>query len=330
MKKWLQKKIGTKKKSQYTVDGGGVETSRASYSFNGSDKQQRRTLLKKLNLYWSRQKDRGATSYQSAPEPKGRRKLVLVACLVCAAVLFFISGGFSLFGLLLEDLDYFRITEIRVEGCRNSTPDEIRAASGVTVSSSLFSVDEKKITENVRKESLWVDQISVARHWPDTLILQVREFTPHALIALGEENRAELYYLDKNGHAFIKTAFGMDLDFPVITGVEDAGELDTVPTELDAPLDLLRLAGTNNPNLPVQSISELHVDDQVGLVLYLVEHPFPIFFGDGDIKKKYVRLRKVLEMLYKPRRTGMDIGRVAYIKMDYLKDKVIVGYDESG
>ncbi|MBT8354756.1 MAG: FtsQ-type POTRA domain-containing protein [Desulfofustis sp.] len=330
MKKWLQKKFGTKKQSRYTVNGGGVETSRASYSFNGQDKKQRRTLLKKLNLYWSSKKDRGATSYQSAPEPKGLRKALLALSLVCVAGIFFKSGGFSLFGLLLEDIDYFRITEIKVEGCRNSSPDEIRAASGVMVSASLFSVDQQRITENVRKESLWVDQISVARHWPDTLILRVHEFKPHALIALGQEDRAELYYLDKNGYAFIKTTFGMDLDFPVITGFEDAGDQESAPAGLEGPLDLLRLAGTNNPNLPVQSISELHMDEQEGLVLYLVEHPFPIFFGDGDIRKKYVRLRKVLEMLYKPRRTGMDIGRVAYIKMDYLKDKVIVGYDESG
>jgi cell division septal protein FtsQ len=330
MKKWLQKTIGTKKKSRYGLNGAEVETSRASYSFDDRDRKQRRTLLKKLNLHWRRKKDRSAAGYTRAPEPKGYRKVFLAVCLVSAAVLFFKSGGFSLFGMLLEDLDYFRITEIRVEGCRNSSPDEIRAASGVTVSASLFSVDETQITENVRKESLWVDQISVARHWPDTLILRVREFSPHALIALGEKDQAELYYLDKNGKAFIKTAYGMDLDFPVITGFENAEDLDTAPAELDAPLNLLQLAGTNNPNLPVQSISELHVDDEEGLVLYLVEHPFPIFFGDGDIRKKYVRLRKVLEMLYKPRRTGMDIGRVAYIKMDYLKDKVIVGYDESG
>jgi cell division septal protein FtsQ len=330
MNKWLQKKFGTKKQSQFTLNGAGVETGRTSYSFSERDKKQRRTLLKKLNLYWTRQKDRGATSYQSAPEPKGSRKALLVICLACAAVLFFKSGGFSLFGLLLEDIDYFRITEIRVEGCRNSVPDEIRTASGVTVSASMFSVDQQKITENVRKESLWVDQITVARHWPDTLILRVREFKPHALIALGEDDRAELYYLDYNGNPFIKTTFGMDLDFPVITGLEDGNDQEAVPAELKEPLDLLRLAGTNNPNLPVQSISELHLDDEEGLVLYLVEHPFPIFFGEGDVRKKYVRLRKVLEMLYKPRRTGMDIGRVAYIKMDYLKDKVIVGYDESG
>ena len=330
MKKWLQKKSSAKKKNPYAVNGGGVDTGRASYHFNERDRKQRRTLLKKLNLYWSRRKDRRPATYQSQPPPSIRRKLLLSLCLVCAAVLFFKSGGFSLFGLLLEDIDYFRITEIRVEGSTNSTPEEIRAASGVTVSTSLLSVDERQITENVRKESLWVDQISVARQWPDTLILKVREYKPHALIALGEEERAELYYLDSKGNAFIKTARDMDLDFPVITGLEGEVDLEDVSSDLQGPLDLLRLAGTNNPNLPVQSISELHVDDKEGLVLYLVEHPFPIFFGDGDIRKKYLRLRKVLEMLYKPRRTGMDIGRVAYIKMDYLKDKVIVGYDESG
>jgi cell division protein FtsQ len=330
MKKWLQKTIGAKKKNRYTVDGGGVKTGKASFRFDEQNKKQRTTLLKKLNHYWSRKKDGGHAAYQGASRPSGRRRMLLALCLVCGAALFFSSGGFSLFAVLLEDIDYFRITEIRVEGSSNSATDEIRAASGVKVSESLFSVNEREITERVRKESLWVDQVTVARHWPDTLILKVHEFKPHALIALGEEDRAELYYLDNKGNAFVKTAYGMDLDYPVITGLEDSEDLESIHVDLDAPLELLRLAGSNNPNLPVQSISELHVDDEEGLILYLVEHPFPIFIGDGDIRKKYVRLRKVLEMLYKPRRTGMDIGRVAYIKMDYLKDKVIVGYGESG
>lgn len=330
MKNWLQKTFRSKKKNSYTVEGSAVETGRGAFRFNEGDPKQRKTLLKKLNHYWSQPKDSRPTSYQSEPQTSGRRRLLLAFCLVCAGVLFFKSGGFSLFSVLLEDLDYFRITEIRIEGCANSDRDKIRAASGVKVSTSLFSVDEEIITENVRKESLWVDQINVERHWPDTLILQVREFKPYALIAVGEEERGQLYYLDRKGNTFVKTAYGMDLDYPVITGLEHAEDLENVPSELEAPLDLLRLAGSNNPNLPVQSISELHVDAEEGLILHLVEHPFPIFFGEGDIRRKYVRLRKVLEMLYKPRRTGMDIGRVAYIKMDYLKDKVIVGYGESG
>jgi len=193
----------------------------------------------------------------------------------------------------------------------------------------MFSVDAEAVKKGVKKENLWVDRVSVTRQWPDTVILKVTEYKPYALIARGDESGAGLYYLDRSGTTFIKTAYGMDLDFPVITGLEAESDPEDTANLLKAPLALLKLVGSNNPNLPIQSISEVHVDDEEGMILYLVEHPFPIFFGDNEIRQKYFRLRKVLEMLYKPRKTGMDIGRVAYIKMDYLQDKVIVGYSES-
>ncbi len=330
MKKWLQNKFGSKKKSQFNVANGGVETGRASYHFDEGSKKQRRNLLKKLNRYWTQRKDSSQASYQGTPEPKGLRKVLLGLCMLCAVGLFFTQGGFGLFAVFLKDIDYFRITKIAVEGCLNSTPDKIRNASGVKVSSSLFSADEKLITAQVKKESLWVDEVTVSRNWPDTLILQVHEYKPYALVTVSRGEHSQLYYLDRKGNIFVKTDYGMDLDYPVITGLENEVDSEGVLTELEAPLELLRLVGTNNPNLPVQSISEVHVDEEEGLTIYLVEHPFPIFFGDSDIRKKYFRLRKVLEMLYKPRKTGMEIGRVAYIKMDYIKDKVIVGYGESG
>jgi cell division septal protein FtsQ len=330
MKKWLTDRLKSRKKNRYQLDSSGVETGRASFSFNDRDRKQHRNLLKKLNRYWGAGKDRAQTSYQAENQPGVRRKALLAFCLACAALLFFNSGGFSLFSVLLEDIDYFRITQIRVQGAVNSAADEIRSASGVKVSSSLFAVDARTIDTNIRRENMWVEQVTVSRQWPDTLILQVKEYKPYAMIAVGDDERAQLYYLDKNGSPFIKTGFGMDLDYPVITGLEGADDLKALPEQIKSPLDLLRLAGTNNPNLPVQSISELHVDELEGLILFLVEHPFPIFMGDGDMRKKYLRLRKVMEMLYKPKRTGMDIGRVAYIKMDYLEDKVIVGYGESG
>ncbi len=329
MKKWLEKIFGAKKKSPYTVSNGSVETGRASYRFDQRHKKQRQNLLKKLNHFWSQRKERSRAAYQSAPAASGLRKILLAVCLLCAVVLFFSSGGFSIFSVFLKDIDYFRITEIRVQGCVNSTVDEIRNSSGVKVSSSLFAVDEQEISKNVKKESLWVDQVTLSRRWPDTLILQVHEYKPYALVAVGRGERAQLYYLDRKGNIFIKTNHTMDLDYPVITGLEDEVDPQEGPPQLQTPLDLLRLVDTNNPNLPVQSISEVHVDDEEGLIVYLVEHPFPIFFGEDDLRQKYYRLRKVLEMLYKPRKTGMEIGRVAYIKMDYLEDKVIVGYSES-
>lgn len=319
--------FGSKKKNRFSAPG--VETGRGTFRFDEREKRQRESLLKKLNQYWSRKSDNRQQSYQTDQKSTIWRKLLLFICLVCTVFLFQQSGGIGLFGILLQDLDYFKLTSIRVEGCYNSTPGEIRKASGINISSSIFSADQQVITENVKKESLWINRVVVARQWPDTVILKVEEYKPYALIAVSDNSRAALYYLDRNGNTFIKTDYGMDLDFPVITGLENETDPDSAEEQLEAPLNLLKLVGSNNPNLPIQSISEVHIDAEDGMIIYLVEHPFPIFFGNDEIRQKYFRLRKVLEMLYKPRKTGMDIGRVAYIKMDYLQDKVIVGYSES-
>jgi len=323
----IKKVLGRSKKNRFSAPG--VATGRETFRFDEREKRQRRTLLKKLNQYWGRKGEIRRSSYQSEQKSTVLRKVLLGGCLIAALVLFQKSGGIGLFGILLQDLDYFKLTTIRVEGCYNSTADEIRKASGIKVSSSLFSADEAKVAALVKENSLWVDRVTVTRQWPDTVILKIEEYKPYALIAVGDEESAALYYVDRHGNTFIKTDYGMDLDYPVITGLENEIDPDDAVRQLEAPLDLLRLIGSNNPNLPIQSISEIHVDEEEGMVIYLVEHPFPIFFGSEDIRKKYYRLRKVLEMLYKPRKTGMDIGRVAYIKMDYLEEKVIVGYSES-
>jgi cell division septal protein FtsQ len=316
-----------KKKNRFSAPG--VETGRVTFRFDEREKRQHRTLLKKLNHYWTAGGSHRSQPYHAEKKSTILRKVLLVCCLLSALVLFQQKGGIGLFSILLQDIDYFRLTAVEIEGCRNSTPDEIRKASGITISSSMFSVDEELVSRKVKMQSLWIDRVSVTRRWPDTVVLKVEEYEPYALIAVGDSAAAALYYLDRHGNRFIKTDYGMDLDYPVITGLEHETDPVRMAQHLRAPLDLLKLVGSNNPNLPIQSISEVHVGDEDGMILYLVEHPFPIFFGDGEIRQKYYRLRKVLEMLYKPKKTGMDIGGVAYIKMDYLQDKVIVGYSES-
>jgi hypothetical protein len=60
------------------------------------------------------------------------------------------------------------------------------------------------------------------------------------------------------------------------------------------------------------------------MVLYLVEYPFPIFFGNGNSEKKYSRLIQVLRVLYKKPNGKELLAQIAYIQMDYLNDKVLV------
>ena len=52
----------------------------------------------------------------------------------------------------------------------------------------------------------------------------------------------------------------------------------------------------NDPNLPPQNISELKISED-DIVLFLMDRPFPIRLGRGDIYKKYRRLSKVLYWL---------------------------------
>ena len=95
-------------------------------------------------------------------------------------------------------------------------------------------------------------------------------------------------------------------------------------------LALLKLVKQNNPNFPVQNLSEIHLDQETGMTLYLVDYPFPIYFGKGEVRTKYSRLKRVLEVLYKETEQGMTIADVIYIRMDYLENKVLVAHSGSG
>jgi len=95
-------------------------------------------------------------------------------------------------------------------------------------------------------------------------------------------------------------------------------------------LIFLNKAKRNDPHLPVQSLSEVHVTKEGDLVVYLVEYPFPIFFGNGNTKRKYGRLVEVLKALYKKEKGKDLISEVEYIQMDYLQDKVLVAQSGQG
>jgi len=172
--------------------------------------------------------------------------------------------------------------------------------------------------------------VEIVKKWPDKVVLRVQEYEPHALTVVSVDGTPQLHYMDREGEPFVKAEAGMDFDFPVITGLEVLDNETDRKAYLDDALHFLKLIRANNPNLPAQSVSEIHIDPLEGLIIHMVEYPFPVFFGDGDVRKKYIRLRKVLEVLYKPRKKGMEIAQVTYIRMDYLHDKVIVGYSESG
>jgi cell division protein FtsQ len=251
-------------------------------------------------------------------------KAILAIGIALSGAYMFVTGPMqSLYG----NLQYFRIHEIEISGCVMTSPAALRQFANISYEMNMLTIDPASLKKRL-EEHPWVVGATIRRIWPDGLNVTISEYRPQALIV--QEGKDGFEYLDRKGVVFAKVVPGQEIDFPVITG------LDSFDTEaerrelLDAATLFLRLVSRNNPNLPAQNISEMHFESGGELTLYLVEHPFPIYFGKGEIKRKYYQLRKVLEVLYQKKKGVSMIEEVVYIRMDYQKDKVLVAKNQAG
>jgi len=285
---------------------------------------------KSVREKWQTRKEgRGRQSIGLGAEKDNRRKrapfklLLLTGILVTAGYFLTLGSWRTLFG----DLLYFRVHEIEISGCVVTNAKELRKYADITYEMNMLTLQPGAIKERLERHP-WVEQAKIRRIWPDGLLISIKEYRPQALVAHGEENGFQ--YLDGRGVLFATVASGQDLDFPVITGL-DLVEAEIVKEQsLDAASSFLRLASQNNPSLPAQNISEIHFTPEGELIVYLVEQPFPIYFGKGEVEKKFSQLHRVLKVLYEKKKGKAIIEDVAFIRMDYQEDKVLVVRNHSG
>ncbi len=233
-------------------------------------------------------------------------------------------GGYR----VLSSSDVFRLNEIKITGHLFVSRGQILAVGGVELGMSLLQCEKGNIAAKIT-DLPWIERAEVIKQWPSTLIIKVREQKPLALVNVEiSTGKNHLFYLNKKGKLFAPYSQGQDLDYPVLTGASwslkdvDAslpkGELE------DAALLLLKLAAKGNAILPIQSISEVHMSPKHGIVVYLVDRPFPIYIGSEGIFTKYYQLVKILERLYRKK----QIDDIKAIRMDYSKNKILVARAE--
>jgi len=248
--------------------------------------------------------------------------LVFVLCLLVVA------GGWFSYRLLVAS-DIFRLTEVSVIGNHSLRDRRIIQATGLIQGTNLLGFDVES-AEAKAQELNWVDQVDIRIAWPSRVVISVREHQPLALVAIDGDNGGQLHYIDRDGTVFAPVKPGQDIDFPVITGqLADSGlEGDQIVADTPSAgaLRFLQLAARGNAILPVQAVSEVHVDPELGLIVYLVDRPFPIYIGENRIRTKYYRLVKILERLYRKK----QIEGIKEIRMDYTENKVLVAMLQPG
>ncbi|MCI5209993.1 MAG: FtsQ-type POTRA domain-containing protein [Candidatus Electrothrix sp. ATG2] len=229
---------------------------------------------------------------------------------------------------VLERSGTFAVHRVTVHGNRMSNEVQIRTLADIKQGAQLFSVTTEEIEERICQHP-WIDQVEVGRVWPNTLTIQVHEHRPLAMINV--EGEQGLYYLGHDGTVFSQVAPLQDIDYPVITGLaslDGKGDIPGFDLGEDAGtasgFAFLRVAARGNPILPLQSLSEIHINREKGIIIYLVEHPFPIYLGYGNVERRYYQLVKLLELLYRRKK----IEGIKEIRMDYHEGRILVARSE--
>lgn len=291
--------------------------------------RRRNNPIAKLKQWWQRRKHLQQSGYR----PDTGRIVGGLTGGTLLVVLLLVVGLFTngqRIKRALQSIAFFQVTELTITGCDIVSEELVRESADIILhQTSLIGLDTLLLEDTLRSVP-WVSRAEVERNWPSSVEIRISENRPVALLHMQSPEGTGLHYIDRKGIPFLEVTPGADIDFPVITGLLGVGDVGAREGVFAEVLVLLRRLQRNDPHLPAQSVSEIHVTPEGEMVVYLVEYPFPIFFGNGNTRRKYARLIEVLKELYKTQKGKELISGVQYIQMDYFDEKVLVAQGGSG
>ncbi|WP_215655456.1 FtsQ-type POTRA domain-containing protein [Pseudoflavonifractor sp. MCC625] len=111
---------------------------------------------------------------------------------------------------------FFRVNEIVVVGETRYSEAEIIAATGVEQGENLFQLNKFDMAHKVLTQLPYVDEITISRKLPDTLVLKVTESTPVAVL----ESGGNWWLLDVRGKLLEQGDASLAQGRAVLTGLD--------------------------------------------------------------------------------------------------------------
>ena len=228
----------------------------------------------------------------------------ILVLLVLAAV----SIGTIRFVRELSQIRWFTLEHVEVLGhLQETTIADIVRFSNVKMGTNLFGISLGSVRARILKHP-WVREVSVRRLPPNTLSIQIEEYTPRALVLFDQ-----LMLISTEGVVFKPLEIEAVRDLPVLTGFSK----DDTP-RLRKMLEHLAFLESQSVEKNF-GISELHEDPALGLMLVTLKNPVEVVLGFGDFEKKLKRLARLLqspEVLQK---------KIVRIDLNY-EDKAFITY----
>jgi len=208
--------------------------------------------------------------------------LTVVALMSCAFVF-----GYD----LLTQSSFFSASDIRVSGFDRLTMQQIIDHADIHAGRNIFSIN----LTTTRKRLLahpWIKDAEVSREIPSGLAIQITEYEPLAIIDMNHR-----FLIDQSGIIFKEWDENDPSDLPVIAGlgISDLKVGDGPSSRsFSAIMSVLKLGQKNNSTIPIDQISRIEVDRDIGLTLHVKDQTGAIHLGYHDYPSKYKLLEKVL------------------------------------
>lgn len=192
---------------------------------------------------------------------------------------------------LLTQSSFFSAADIRVSGFDRLTHKQVIDHAGIHPGKNIFSIN----LTTTRKRLLahpWIREAEVSREIPSGLAIHIKEYDPLAIIDMNHR-----FLIDRSGIIFKEWDENDPADLPIIAGLGIA-DLKVGDGPFSRPfsaiMSVLKLGQKNGSTIPIDQISTIEVDRDIGLTLHVKDRTGAIHLGYHDYASKYKLLEKVL------------------------------------
>lgn len=215
---------------------------------------------------------------------------------------------------------------IEVHGGRHLSRDEVLHAAGLAIGQNVFARSPSAAQAALLRDP-WIEAATVQRRLPATFDVEIHERRAIALLALdfAEPPSAlggQLYLVGADGSAFKPLGPGDPADLPVITGLDPEQVQNDRRGSASALVSAVSLLHDYEDAglLRKSPVSEIHVEDDGTLSMYVGTSPTYVRLGRAPFRGKLTRLREVFSQLRKQEASA------AYVYLDNEKrpDRVTV------
>lgn len=260
---------------------------------------------------------------QTGGKRRQSRKLHLRPVLTISLGILLLTG-MSLAMVFMHDFltqwNYFNTTQIQVQGNQRLSRDAILTQAQIYTGDNILSLNLGMARVRLLLHP-WIANVEIARILPSTIVINVREHLPLAILDLGRP-----FLLDAGGDVFKEKSDTEQIDLPIIAGLDYADlrhpkGLENTP--LGAALEILKMFPGELGTLQSFSVTEVAVDRDLGLTLHTSGPMRSVFMGYDDYAMKCKKLKELIGYI-KQNKLFPDIDTIDISNPDRIVARPVV------